>query len=464
MPEIEEQAETNSEWIKEELSTVSLGDKRLNWRLQDSAEKLASHPSVSINQACEDWADTKATYRLFANPKTTAAKILLPHQERTKARIKGQAIVLVVQDTSYLDYSHHPDKEGMGPIGTEKQKLRGLVMHSSLALTTAGLPLGIVSQSIWAREEAPRKMTPAERKKVPIEAKESFKWLEALDEAQQHIPEGTRSVSVGDSEADLFELFNHARTQKGDLLVRAAQDRAVSAPQVGRLWQCLQRRRLVGELTVHVPERNGQPARTALVTVRFANLTLKAPPHLRKRMQDCPISALLVLEENPPAAVEPLCWLLLTTVLVLSFHDAQERIQWYCHRWKIEIYHRIFKSGCKVEQAQLANAQRLIPLLALFAIIAWRLFWMAFLQRHQPDAPCTSFLAHAEWKALYAFTHKTDALPSSIPTVQQASLWIARLGGFLARKSDGLPGVTVFWRGWQRLADITSTWLIFHPT
>lgn len=464
MPTIEKQAESDNEWIKNELSTVALGDKRLNWRLQDTAEKLASRPNVSINQACDDWADTKATYRLFDNQKTTAEKILLPHQERTKERISGQKVVLAVQDTTYLDYSHHPSKEGMGPIGTEKQHLRGLVMHSSLTLTTAGLPLGIVSQQIWAREEEPKHLTPAELKKVPIEEKESYKWLKALDETDKYIPEGTQCVNVGDSESDIFELFNHARNDHRDLLVRAAQNRAVCEPEVGLLWNCLEGCPVAGHLKVHVPERNGKPKRAAIVSVRFSKITLKAPAHLRSRMQDCPLFALLVQEENPPAAVEPLCWLLLTTVPVLSFADAQERIQWYCHRWKIEIYHKVLKSGCKVEQAQLVTAERLLPMLTLFAIIAWRLFWMTFLARHEPDAPCASFLTDAEWKALYAFTHKTAALPRSVPTVQQATLWIAKLGGFLARTHDGSPGVTVFWRGWQRLSDITSSWLISHPT
>ena len=148
MLNLEKESESESNWIKNELSNVSLGDKRLNWRLQDTAGKLASRPNVSINQACDDWADTKASYRLFDNKKTSAEAILGVHQARTKERMVGQKLVLVPQDTSYLDYSHHPSKEGMGPIGSEQQKLSGLVMHSSLALTPAGLPLGILSQQI----------------------------------------------------------------------------------------------------------------------------------------------------------------------------------------------------------------------------------------------------------------------------------------------------------------------------
>jgi hypothetical protein len=464
MSQVDQEWENDSEWWTTELSTIALGDKRLNWRLQDTAKKLARHPNLSINQACDDWADTKASYRLFANVKTTAEKIRLPHQERTKARIVGQPIVLAVQDTSYLDYSHHPGKEGMGPIGTEQQQLRGLVMHSSLAVTTTGLPLGILSQQLWSRPEEPKRMTPAAQRKLPIEEKESYKWLKALDESNLYIPTGTQGVHVGDSESDLFELFDHARTTHSDLLVRAAQNRSVCEPEVGLLWNALEAAPVAGYLKVHVPERNGTPQREAIVTVRFAQLTLRTPERLRRRMKDCALFAVLAKEENPLAGVEALDWLLLTTVPVLSFAQAQERLQWYCHRWKIEVFHKVLKSGCKVEQAQLATAQRILPMLALFSIIAWRLFWMTFLARHEPDAPCTAFLTDAEWKALYAFTHKTPSLPSVIPTVQQATLWIAKLGGFLARKNDGHPGVTVFWRGWQRLADISSAYCIFHPS
>lgn len=465
MSTLEQETESASEWIKNELSSVALGDKRLNWRLQDSAAKLASRPSVSINQACDDWADTKATYRLFDNKKTTAEQIMLPHQKRTQERIGGQKIVLAVQDTTYLNYTQHPSTAGLGPIGTEKQKQSGLVMHSTLAMTGVGLPLGIVSQKIWVRKEEPNPMTDAERRKVPIEEKESYKWLEALNESLKYIPLGTQCVMVGDSESDIFELFNHARTLPvaTDLLVRAAQDRSVCEPEVGRLWECLERQALAGRLKVQVPERKGKPAREAMVSVRFAKITLRTPAHLRSKMQDCPLYAVLVVEETPPANVDPLCWLLLTTVPVLSFADAQERIEWYCHRWKIEVFHKTLKSGCQVEKAQLAKAERLLPMIALFCIIAWRLFWMTYLARHAPDTPCTAFLSDAEWRSLYAFTHKTDATPPLIPTVYQATRWIARLGGFLDRKHDRDPGVTVFWRGWQRLADISSTWLISHP-
>lgn len=461
----ENKPESPAEWIAYELQEVSLGDKRLDWRLLDSAVKLAAAPSASIPQACDDWADTKATYRLFANQKTTAEKIRLPHQMRTKSRLSGQKTVLVVQDTSYLDYSQQPAKVGVGPIGTSKQNLTGLVMHSALAMTTTGLPLGLLSQAFWAREEEPKQMTPEERRKVPIEEKESYKWLIALNQTMPLIPIGTQAVTIGDSEADIFELFEHVRSLQTDMLIRAGQNRSVCAPEVGLLWPVLDRCPIAGHLKVQVSKRDNQPEREALVAVRYSPVTLKKPQHLSKDIANLALYAVLVQEEQPPAGVTPLCWLLLTTVPVLSFADALERIEWYCQRWQIELYHKVLKSGCQVEKSQLATTERLFPLLALYSIIAWRLCWMTYVARHHPDAPCTAVLADHEWRPLYIFIHKANPPALHIPTVRDVILWIAKLGGFLARRSDGEPGITVIWRGWQRLTDIASAWLIFanHP-
>jgi hypothetical protein len=454
---------SSDNWPAYELGEISLGDKRLNWRLLDSAAKLAAKPSESINQACDDWADTKATYRLFANEKTTMAQILAPHQQRTQERMIGQNYCLAIQDSSYLDYSHHPSKSGMGPIGTTEQALRGMVMHSVLATTTNGLPLGVLSQKIWSRDETAKQTTSTERRNVPIAEKESNKWLEALDETVKWQPEGTRLVTVGDSEADIFELFNHVRKLKTDLLIRAAQNRAVGEPEVGLLWGVVEKQPIAGHLKVHVSKRNEQPARDATVAVRYTSLTLRPPQHLRTQMKPLSLYCAFVQEVDVPADVEPLCWLLLTTVVVSSFDDAIERIQWYCQRWQIEILHKILKSGCRIEQAQLASDKRLMPMIALFSIIAWRLFWITFLARTDPHAPASTILAKYELDALYTFIHKRPIPDSLAPTVHQALRWIAQLGGFLNRKSDGEPGVTVVWRGWQRLTDISAAYLAFHP-
>jgi hypothetical protein len=467
---IKNEAETG-EWVEDELSEVALGDKRLDWRLRDSAAKLAVRPTASINQACDDWAATKATYRLFANEKTTHAKLLAPHTKRTQGRMAKYKQCLAIQDTTFLDYSPHPSKAGMGPIGTTQQALRGLVMHSTLVTNLDGLPLGVLSQQIWSRDETPKQLTPDERRKLPIEEKESHKWLVGLRESVKQKPAQTQLITVGDSEADIFELFHGARDLKSDLLVRAGQDRLVCEPEVGRLWATLDAQPIAGHLTVQVPKREQQPARETTVSVQSMSLSLQAPEHLRATMGPVALYGVLVRKVDPPATpsggsrlgAAPLCWLLLTTVPVTCFDDAVERIDWDCHRWQIEILHKILKSGCRIETVQLATDDRLKPLIALYSIIAWRLFWVTFLARIQPDAPATTILAPHELQALYHFHHRRPLPPAAAPTVQHATRWIAHLGGFLNRKGDGEPGVTVMWRGWQRLADIADAFLAFRP-
>jgi len=460
---IENEAETGA-WVEAELGKVALGDKRLEWRTLDSAAKLAARPTMSINQACDDSADTKATYRLFANEKTTHAKLLSPHQERTQERMAGYKRCLAIQDTTFLNYSHHPSKEGMGPIGTKQQKLSGLVMHSTLVTNLDGLPLGVLSEQIWSRDESSKQLSPQERRKLAIEEKESNKWLLALREIEKRKPEQTQLISVGDSEADIFELFDCARDLETDLLIRAAQDRSVCEPEVGRLWATLEAQPIAGEQDVHVPKRKEQPARNTTVSIRYLSLSLQAPQHLRATMGPVALYGILVQEVDPPTTVDdPLCWLLLTTVPVTCFDDAVERIRWYCLRWQIEIFHKILKSGCRIEAVQLASDDRLKPLIALYSIIAWRLFWATCLMRSQPDAPATTMLAPHELQALYHFHHRRPLPVHEMPTVEQATRWIAQLGGFLNRKGDGHPGVTVLWRGWQRLADIADAFLAFLP-
>lgn len=463
------------EWYEEELEGVELGDKRLNWRLQDVAGKLAGKPEAGINQASEDWADTKAAYRLFKNKKVSAAKILKPHQKRTQARMAREKRVLAVQDTSYLNYSHHPSKKGAGPIGSNK--LRGYVMHETLALNEAGLPLGVLTQTIWARSEEEAELSEWEKKNRPIEAKESNKWLAAFAQCSQLRPSGGKLVTVCDREADIYELFVAAQAELATslkdggshhLLVRATQDRSLSHdPLAQKLRAKVRAQQSAGQLQVHLPARQQEPARSAVVTVRYKTVTLQAP-YRSLKMSPTPLppvtlTAILVLEENPPSGLKALQWLLLTNFPVHTLTGALTCIGWYRSRWHIEVYFKVLKSGCTVEDCRLETNERLFPYLALMAIIAWRLYWLTLINRHHPDAPCTLILANHEWQALYATIHRTTSLPHQLPSVAQVVRWLARLGGFLDRNGDGQPGVTSIWRGWSRLQDIAETWLLFHP-
>lgn len=453
-------------WCEEELAGVDLGDARLDARLINIAMQLAAQPLSSINQACEDWADAKAAYRLFSNEKATLDKILHPHQMRTRERMQAHSLVLAVQDTTFLSYTAHPKTTGLGPIRGANQNLFGLVMHTTLCVTPDGLPLGVLDQHIWARSEEKRGMTKAQLRNLPLEEKESYKWLQALECTMQVAPPGTRVVTVGDRGADVYELFVRGQELQTGLLIRASQDRILMDEETSKLRSRVRSAPISGYLEVHVPEKRGEPERDAIVSVHFCSVTLKAPWRPKSPDKDplppMPVDAILVQEVDPPPGVKPLDWLLLTNMPVHTFEEAVERVRWYRCRWYIEVYFKVLKSGCRIEDCRLRTAQRLILFLALQSIIAWRLFWLTYVNRCLPDAPCSAVLAEHEWQALYATIHRTAVLPQEMPTAHQAVRWIARLGGFLGRKRDGEPGVTVIWRGWQRLSDISATWLLIH--
>jgi hypothetical protein len=332
-----------------------------------------------------------------------------------------------------------------------------------MALVPDGLPLGILNQQIWAREAT--KLSESEKKARPIEEKESFKWIEGIREAVANTPDGVKLVNIGDREADVYELFVEAEELNTGLLIRATQNRCLMSPEEGKIWDNVVVTPIMGEYKVEVSAKEGQPARTATVSIQFAPVTLKPPQRPKDDKAPLPpiqLQAIFVKEINPPPNVEPLKWKLLTNQPVDTFEMALERVEWYCLRWSIELFHKILKSGCKVEDCRLSSADRLKPYLALNSIVAWRVLWITHLNRTQPDAPATLILDQHELVALYAFVNNTTFLPQNIPTVRQAVLWIAQLGGFLARKSDGQPGIIVIWRGLKRLADIAHFYSIFN--
>lgn len=456
-----------SDWSTHEIDGIELGDKRLNQRAAETLVKLSKHPSGSIPQGCDEWADTKATYALFRNEKVTAEKLRQPHEKRTWERIKQYECVLAVQDTTYLNYTHFEKMEELGPIGTKEQNQRGIVMHNTLAVTPEGVSLGNLHQMLWVRSDEEGQLTEAEKKARPIEEKESYKWIESLQAINEQRPANVQVVSVSDAESDVYELLVAAKKLAAKYLIRAAQDRRVLEPEVGTIKKSVSSRQAKAYLTIEVSAKKNEPKRKAQVSVRYRKVKLKAPYRVQCSGQEplpsLEVYAILVREDNPPEGMTPVEWLLLTNVLVKHIEDALERVEWYCQRWQIEVFFKILKSGCRIEQRRLKNFTRLQPCIALFSMIAWRIHWLTHVQRIEPTLPCTMALADHEWRALYALATRMATEPSEVPTVEQVVIWIAQLGGFLNRKGDGYPGVTVIWRGWQRFQDALSMWLVFNP-
>ncbi|MCZ7567023.1 MAG: IS4 family transposase [Ardenticatenaceae bacterium] len=450
------------EWVVTEFAGVDLGDERLNRRLIVLAGDLGGQPTAPINEASRDWKAMKAAYKFFANEQVEAEAILAPHQERTLERLRGHAVVVAIQDTTFLNYNHHPATTELGPIGG---KQRGLVMPSTLAATPQGLPLGLLTQQMWARREAGE--AEGQGSVSRPRPKESAKWLAALEESFTLVPEEIRLVTIADREADIFEFLVTADDVGAEYVIRAVQDRRVQG-EADRLWACVARQPVAGQVTVELAAKPKQPARTATVDVQVATVRLQPPQRPADDeavwWEPLTVWAIWLHESAPPPDVTPVEWLLVTNIPLATWQDTLERIAWYCVRPTIEGFHRVLKSGCTVEDCRLKSADRLTRSLTLMSVIAWRLFWLTHINRQTPDAPCTTILADHEWKALYATIHRTDRLPDTSPSVRQAVRWIAQLGGFPGRKRDGEPGMTVIWRGWSRLTDIAHLYLILHPS
>ena len=448
-------------WVAQELGDAALGDARLNRRLLDVEERLMRRPGASIPEACGEWASTKATYRFLDNDKVAREAILEPHRQATLRRMAHEQRVLVVQDTPSLNFSQHPATQGLGPL--ENEHVRGMLVHSALVVSEAGVPLGLLDQQVWTRDAAQTGHR-HQRKALPIEQKESFKWLQGLKASLRGLPTDVVVVTVADREADVFDLFHSAHARHAEVLVRACRNRKLTSGDY--LYDAVRQTEVRGHYLVEVGRGGERVPRTANVAVRYAPVTVK-PPRYRSHepgLAPVPLWAVEVREDDPPAGVkQPLHWLLLINRPVTSLTQAREVARWYGLRWLVERYHFVLKTGCRIEQRQLQTTERLERCLGVYAIVAWRLLWISYHARVQPQAPCSVVLEPHEWQALYCYIHRTPIPPDEPPTLWQAVRWIAQLGGFLGRKHDGEPGVQVLWRGLQRLNDIAPAFQIFHP-
>jgi hypothetical protein len=446
------------DWAVQEFGSIVL-EPRLVRRGIEIARDFYACPHANIPQACDTWARTKAAYRFFAHPKTTMQTLLAGHYQATLQRSQDYPVVLAVCDTSSLNYTAHPATEGMGPIGYSKKAV-GLMLHETIAFTVSGVPLGLVDVQCWARDSDAFGQKHA-RKKRSIEEKESRKWLDswaAVTKAQAISPQ-TQFVMVADRESDVYDLLAKAKNEQARLLIRAEQSRKLCEEELC-LWPYLQTQPVAGELEVQVGRRKAQPARVARLTIRQARVTL-LPPKGRKCLGPVAVWAVWAQEIAPPPGIEALDWMLLTTVATDTFSQACERLNWYTKRWGIEIYHRILKSGCNIEDRQLAGADRLEACLAIDMVVAWRIMHLVHLNREVPHLPATVYFDDMQWKALTAFSTRNPIPPKEPPTLNEAVRLVGRLGGHLGRKSDGQPGAEALWIGLQRLDDITETYSIF---
>lgn len=450
------------DWAQEEFGQAVFGDDRIRKRLEGLGRSFYAKPGSSLPEACGSRAKAKAAYRFFDNEKVTMEAILRSHFAATQRRVAEHRVILAVQDTTSLNYTAHPETDDLGPIHIKGSQAVGLELHGTMAITPEGVPLGLLDVQCWARDskEAGKR---ERRHELPIEEKESFKWIKsyrAVREVQRLCPQ-TICVSVGDRESDIHALFAEAASVPDgpSLLIRSERSRNRQTEE-GKLWEILGEEEIAGYQELFVPRQGSRKARVATLEVRWRSVELKSPQGV-SHLPSVRVDAVYARETECSSPEEtPIEWMLLTTVLVGSFQDACERLGWYAKRWGIEVYHRTLKSGCKIEDRQLGNARRLESCLAIDLVVAWRIYYLTRQGRETPNVPCTVFFEDSEWKALVCFVNKDPVVPKSPPTLREAVRMVASLGGFLGRKGDGEPGTQTTWRGLQRLDDITATWCV----
>ena len=475
------------EWIEMELQSSDLGDERLDERFKIVLDRLSQKPSVSIPAAGNGWSETIAAYRFFDNPRVEPDDLLAPHFDATLNRIAEQNVVLLIQDTTEIDVTR-PDEQmkGAGPLNDESRV--GFYDHAMLAMTPERIPLGVVDANIWARDEETfrenqkdKKAKKRKQRQQPMEAKESFRWLQGYRrgcEIADQVPE-TKVVVVSDSEGDIFECFAEALPEAGERkaqwLVRACQDRSLSSEQEQNLYAQVSASEVIGTMEVavskneprsHDDRKRKQPrsARTATLTIQATRVTLSGPRRAGcGKLPDVTVNAVLVRETStPPNGEEPIEWLLLTSLPIKSFKQVCLIIDYYSCRWQIEIYFRVLKSGCRVEELQLETAERFQPCLALYMIVAWRVMYALMMGRACPEASCELIFSEDEWKAVYTVAAQAPP-PETPPTIEEMVYLIASLGGHLGRTHDGPPGPKTMWIGMQRMTDLALAWRTFGP-
>jgi hypothetical protein len=455
------------EGIALELEGIDLGDKRLNDRSVKILESLAAQPERSINASTEGWGDTVATYRFFNHQKVTPEEILQPHIEATKRRIRDQRRVLIVQDTTELDFTAHPPKDAQC---LDQEHRFGYYEHSHLAVTPDKLALGLVGSETFHR--APETLGKAdERSSLPIEEKESMRWLTGYRLAAsiaRDFPD-THIISVADREADIHDIF--AAAEKGefaaDFVIRAKENRCTTQRDPTRprtyhkVWDEVAQSPRRGTHVVDLPATPKRAARTAVVEIRAMTIEIQRPKrHLK--LPNVTLNVVYVREVNGPGDDTDIEWKLLTTLPIDTFEQILEILNIYTARWPIEIFFRTLKTGCKAEDMQLETTHRVLNCLAFYKIIAWRLMYLTFMNRQCPTLPCTAMFDDDEWKPVWCVVTKKP-LPKKTPTLAEIMKLVAHLGGYNNRPNEPPPGVQVIWMGLRRMCDFAVAWKSFGP-
>lgn len=426
-------------WIKSQFKGVDLKDKRLNMRIEKIAINMMANPSASIPEQNKDWKDTKGAYRFFDSKRVKFNEVIKPHIELTKEEVRKRKIVLCIQDTCYITYSHHPSVKGLSRMGGghNSKKAEGLILHNTLAVDPNKFHpevIGILDQYIHNRNDA-----------IDDEDwKETQLWIEAS--RRIHIADSkTQIVEVMDREGDVFDIMQNSLDLKHDFIIRAKNNRILKKSSEHNLFDFVKKLNPSGVIKLDVRKKKGQIRRKVSLNVSFSKVTLSGPKNRKNETINC--NVVYVLEEKPPQDQEPLEWILLTSLEVNSFDDAYKIIKWYKYRWIIEEYHKCIKSGCAVEKIQLKEEFRIENFLGIANVVAVRLLQLRDHARLTPEISAKKVIDPLKLKILLTYSK----IKKSEITIYEYYRLVAKIGGFLGRKADGEPGWQNLWKGESKL-------------
>jgi hypothetical protein len=455
-------------WVSSEFDGIDLGDQRLNTRAKCILDNLYATPGRTIPQNFRTWGEIKACYRFFNNSHVDESKIFTPHYSHTLQRIKQNSTILCIADTTSVNYTSKKSMNGKGSIGTN---VDGLWIHPTIAVTPERLNLGLVDVNFYVRKESVKE----HRNKRSIEEKETFRWINsyrrvnqlALDNPESHF------VYVADREADIIELLNEALDSKinninyADIVIRLKHNRLIDEiDQDGRrplqIKEKLQKANSVGEISYYLPATHDRKSRQVTQILKSINVVIKPHEKSGKRKSPTTINIVMAMETLESAKNEdPLIWMILTTLPAETYTDVCLVLDYYLSRWEIEVFFKVLKSGCKVEERYLHSVDNMKSLIAFFMIISWRIMYVMMLGRNCPEISCEHIFEEAEWKSVYKILNKKCALPANPPKLQELIVMIATLGGYIPNNSAPPPGITVMWRGMCRMNDFALAWEAF---
>ena len=430
--------------LREEIKHLSLGDKRRDNRFIKIVNQKISQPGHSIPEMGNSWSDIKMTYEFYYNEKISETQIISCIQNATVTRCLKNKMILNILDTTNISFSS--SAEGLGYIDGAVGE--GLMLHNSLAVDAQGCPLGLLSQKIWARDKSEmgkRKF----RSSKDISEKESYRWIESIQQAENLLKDIPLIIHIADRESDIYELFIKPRSSNSELLIRATHERKTLLGN--NMWKEIEQESVLARFELDIPKVVTEGVQKLSMQIK-AGMVVLSPPAGKKHLPSLIVYGIIVREVNKKE--NGLEWRLISTIPIKTAEEAIQCVQQYSYRWRIERFHYILKSGCRLEDLQLRNVNALRKAIIVYSFCAFKIMQMLYLSRIEPNQPCTNYFSETEWKILSRIINKSPIVKNHPPTLKESVKMIAKLGGYLGRNSDGPPGIKNLWRGLQKLNTI----------